>query len=131
MKLTSEYVQVELKNGTVVAGTVVSVAPNMNTTLKDAKMTILNEEPVTLDTVNLRGNTIRYYVLPETIPLDSMITPEKRKLSSVRPPSNPVIARGRGSIRRVTRGRGNFRGATSGRGRGRGYSNTRKAPYSR
>lgn len=123
MKLTSEYVQIELKNGTVVAGTVVSVAPNMNTVLKDAKMTVKNEDPVSMETINLRGNTIRHYILPETLPLDTMIKQDERRLRTDRP-VNPASLntttpiRGRGGF--IARGRGRGRGTFRGRGRGRG-----------
>lgn len=142
MKLTSEYVQIELKNGTVVAGTVTNVTPDMNTVLNDVKMTIKGEEPVTVDTITLRGNTIRYFVLPESLQLDNMISDTNRKPRTHHPPPpkrgrggfrgqrgstlrggsrggfNSI--RGRGNAR--GRGRGGFRGGMRGSSRGRGSS---------
>lgn len=128
MKLASEYVQIELKNGTVVAGTVVSVAPNMNTVLKDAKMTVPHEEPASMDTITLRGSTIRHYILPETLPLDTMIKPETRRAQHTRP-APASTTRGRGStLARGRGGRGAARGPLRGsRGRGRGAR--RGTPY--
>lgn len=134
MKLASEYVQIELKDGTVVAGTVLSVTPNMNTVLKDVRMTVKNEDPVSMDTITLRGSSIRYYVLPDTVNLDSMIIDDARRPSTVRPPP-PKRGRGgllqRGAGRGSPRGRGPLRGALGGPGfsrggtRGRGLSRGR------
>lgn len=118
MKLASEYVQIELKNGTVVAGTVVSVTPDMNTVLNDVKMTMKGEEPVTVDTITLRGSTIRYFVLPESLQLDNMISDTSRKPRIHQP---PAVKQGRGGFRGQRGGvsRGGFRGgANSIRGRG-------------
>jgi small nuclear ribonucleoprotein D1 len=68
--LTNERVRVELKNGTVVQGTLVNVTPAMNMTLKRASMTLKHREPVSLDFVNVRGSTVRGIVLPDTLKLD-------------------------------------------------------------
>lgn len=108
MKLNSETVTVELKNGTVIQGTVTGVDHNMNTTLKAVKMTPRGKNPVTLDTMSLRGSTIRYVILPESLNIDSLLVDD-----SIRP---------RGSIaKEVTKGRGRGRGrGRAGGGRGRG-----------
>lgn len=60
MKLTHETVTVELKNGTIVNGTIIGVDVAMNTHLKSVKLTVKNREPVQLDTLSIRGNNIRY-----------------------------------------------------------------------
>lgn len=111
MKLTSEYVTIELKTGSVCSGTVMSVSPNMNTVLKDVKMSTPGEEVMTMDTINIRGNAIRYVQLPDSLPLDNLISLEDRKPSSKRP-VHPETSRKRGS--QSERGRGGIRG----RGRG-------------
>lgn len=38
---------------------------SMNTHLKAVKMTLKNREPVQLETLSIRGNNIRYFILPD------------------------------------------------------------------
>ena len=76
MKLSHETVTIELKNGTQVHGTITGVDVAMNTHLKTVKMTLKNRDPVQLDTLSIRGNNIRYYILPETLPLVSAMNKE-------------------------------------------------------
>ena len=45
----------------------------MNTHLKSVKLTLKGREPLALDTLSLRGNNIRYYILPESVPLDTLL----------------------------------------------------------
>lgn len=134
MKLNNETVTVELKNGSLVHGTItgahylhlfimglpteplacLGVDMQMNTHLKTVKMTTRNREPQTLDTLSIRGNNIRYFTLPDALPLDTLLVddapkPKGRKKEDTR-------GRGRGA-RGIDRGRG--RGGGRGRGRGR------------
>ena len=109
MKLANETVVVELKNGTVVQGTIIGVDVVMNTHLKNVRMTVKGRAPISMDHLTCRGNNIRYYILPDSAPLDTLLiddTPKNR-------PTKPKIASGRG------RGRG-VGGPRGGRGRGRG-----------
>ncbi len=46
---------------------------SMNTHLKSVKMTIKDRPPISLDTLSVRGNNIRYFILPENIPLDTLL----------------------------------------------------------
>ena len=79
MKLSNETVTIELKNGTVVHGTVAGVDVSMNTHLKQVKMTLKGKTPVALDTLSIRGSNIRYYILPETLPLENLLIDEGPK----------------------------------------------------
>jgi len=40
----------------------------MNTALRTVKMTPKGGSPVSLDTMNIRGSTIRYFILPDSPP---------------------------------------------------------------
>jgi len=147
MKLSNETVTIELKNGTVVHGTITGKDPvpshpppsharafnladrftlartgvdqSMNTHLKSVKMTVRNREPQTLDALSIRGNNVRYFILPDSLPLDTLLVddgPKPKKNAKI--PSN----RGRGAARGggMDRGRGGGRGRGGPRGRGRG-----------
>ena len=52
---------------------------SMNTHLKSVKMTVKGKEPLTLDTLSLRGNNIRYFILPENLPLDTLLVDDTPK----------------------------------------------------
>ena len=79
MKLNNETVSVELKNGTVVHGTITGVDMSMNTHLKTVKMTVKNKDPVSLDTLSVRGNNIRCVILPDSLPLDTLLIDDSPK----------------------------------------------------
>lgn len=55
---------------------------SMNTHLKAVKMTIKGRDPITLDTLSLRGNNIRYFILPENIPLDTLLVDDGPKVKA-------------------------------------------------
>jgi len=110
MRLTNETVTIELKNGTIVHGTVAGVDMSMNTHLKSVKMTLKNKNPVHLDSLSIRGNNVRYFILPESLNLDALLVDTAKK-------QKPAAAgRGRARGRGGPRGRG--RGGPRGRGRG-------------
>lgn len=89
----------------------------MNTHLKTVKMTTRNRDPTSLDSLSIRGNNIRYFMLPDALPLDTLLVddapkPKGRKKEDVR-------GRGRGARGGPgDRGRGRGRGRGGGRGRG-------------
>jgi small nuclear ribonucleoprotein D1 len=112
MKLSHETVTMELKNGTQVHGTITGVDVAMNTHLKAVKVTVKNRNPVNLDTLTVRGNNIRYYILPDSLPLETLLIDDTPKAKAKKKESARGASRGRG------RGRG--RGGPRGRGRGRG-----------
>eukprot|EP01040_Poterioochromonas_malhamensis_P020082 gene20082-23903_t len=110
MKLNNETVTIELKNGTVVSGTISGVDVSMNTYLKNAKVTLKGKNPVHHDFLSIRGNNIRYYILPDSLNLDTLLVDDTPKHAISRVPLKSSTA-GRGG--RGGRGRG-------GRGGGRG-----------
>ncbi|KAH8910467.1 Sm-like ribonucleoprotein [Coniochaeta sp. PMI_546] len=118
MKCANETVTIELKNGTIVHGTISSVSPQMNTALRNVKMTPKGQDTVILDTMNIRGSTIRYYILPDSLPLDTLLVDDapKPKNKARKEVDRGARAGGRGG----GRGRGGPRGRGRGFGRGRG-----------
>ncbi|KAA6413387.1 MAG: small nuclear ribonucleo Sm D1 [Lasallia pustulata] len=79
MKCMNETVTIELKNGTILHGTITTVSPQMNTALRAVKMTPRGRDPISLDTINIRGSTIRYYILPDSLPLDTLLIDDAPK----------------------------------------------------
>lgn len=79
MKLISECVTIELKNGTVVTGNITAVDISMNTHLKNVKMTIKGNEPISLDNLTIRGNNIRYFFLPDELNIDQYLVDDSTK----------------------------------------------------
>lgn len=71
-------------------------------------MTIRNRDPISLDFINLRGNNIRYFILPDSLPLDTLLIDDAPK------------PKGRNRQERTDRGRGGGRGRVRARGR-RGF----------
>jgi len=92
----------------------------MNTFLKTVKMTTRNKDPVSLDTLSIRGNNIRYFILPDALPLDTLLVDDAPKPKGRK--KEDAKARGRGGRGGgLDRGRGRGRGGGGGRPRGRGF----------
>jgi small nuclear ribonucleoprotein D1 len=89
MRMKNETVTIELKNGTSIVGTIVGIIPvnlkikavdmRMNTHLKNVKMTVKNKNPISLDNFSIRGNNIRYFILPESLPVDTLLVDDGPK----------------------------------------------------
>ena len=61
---------------------------SMNTHLKSVKMTIKGKDPIALDSLSLRGNNIRYYILPENLPLDTLLVDDTPKAKAKKKEGN-------------------------------------------
>lgn len=126
MKLAGETVTLELKNGSVVRGTIAGVDISMNTHLKNVKLTLKNKNPTALDSLSIRGNTVRYFLLPDSLNLDALLVDDTKKKVAAPTRGGRGGARGgrggRGGGMRGGRGgsRGGGMGDRGGRGGGRG-----------
>ena len=109
MKLANEKVQIELKNGTVVYGTIAGVDVAMNTHLKTVKLVPKGRNPINVDQMSIRGNNIRYYILPDSLNLDTLLVDLDQPKNKPKRPERPA-GRGRGGGRAGGRGRGRGRG---------------------
>lgn len=52
---------------------------SMNTHMKAVKLTQKGREPAALDTLSIRGNNIRYFILPDSLPLDTLLVDDAPK----------------------------------------------------
>lgn len=53
---------------------------SMNTHLKAVKLTVKGREAVALDHLTIRGNNIRYFLLPESLPLETLLVDDAPKV---------------------------------------------------
>merc|ERR1712159_318130 len=102
-KLSNESVTIELKNGTTAHGTIMGVDVSMNTHLKQVKLTLKGKNPVAVEHLSVRGNTIRYYILPDSLNLDTLLVDDTPTQGKPRAKAAALAGRGRG------RGRGRAR----------------------
>lgn len=131
MKLTNETVTLSLKNGSTVTGTITAVDMQMNTHLKHVKLQSARDSTgqqpdiLSLDTMSVRGSTIRYFELPDSLPLDTLLIDDAPKTRKKAGGGEVGVRGGRGG-RGGGRGAG-MRGGAGGRGgiRGRGRGATR------
>ena len=95
----------------------------MNTALRTVKMTLRGRDSISLDSINIRGSTIRYYILPDSLPLDTLLIDDapKPKNKARKEAADTRGGRGgRGGLRGRGRGGGGGGGFRGGRGRGGG-----------
>lgn len=80
-------------------------------------MTVKSKDPVSLESLSIRGSTIRYFLLPDSLPLDTLLIDDSKKVRRRRADGGGVSmgSRGRGG----RGGRGGPRGGRGGGGRGR------------
>lgn len=120
MKLSHETVTIELKNGSTAHGTIAGVDVCMNTHLKSVKMTpYRGATPVQLEQLTIRGNNIRYIILPDALALDTLLLEDAPKQAKTKKRETaPPTRGGRGG--RSRGGRLGSRGGRGGGGGGRG-----------
>jgi small nuclear ribonucleoprotein D1 len=51
----------------------------MNTHLKAVKMTVRNQQPILYETLSIRGNNIRYFILPDSLTLETLLVDDAPK----------------------------------------------------
>merc|ERR1719235_463735 len=99
MKLTHETVQVELKSGIVIQGTLTGVDVGMNTHFTAAKIAPKEGNPVNINQISVRGSHIRYFILPDSLNLDTLLlgldTPKQRPKKE---PRCRVSGRSKGAV---------------------------------
>ena len=93
-----------LRSNKIVLFNTVDVA--MNTHLKAVKMTVGGSAPVALDALSVRGNNIRYVILPDALPLETLLIDDTPKARAKKREQLAV----RGGAGRGQRGRGRGRG---------------------
>ncbi|KAI3644094.1 hypothetical protein MP228_010258 [Amoeboaphelidium protococcarum] len=127
MKLQGETVTVELKDGSSVTGVIQNVDMQMNTHLKNVKLTPSKKmlktatlppsakagDVVPLEQMSVRGNNVRYVLLPDGLPLDSFLIDDRPKIKG-------RLADGADSSKPRKSARTGAQGASSSRGRSRG-----------
>jgi small nuclear ribonucleoprotein D1 len=113
MKLTNEHVAVELKDGSVVSGTVTGVDNAMNVHLKGVRITLSpsrKRRPPTansgdtsglLENYSLRGANILMIVLPDNLPLEHYLVDDAPRANRPQGEAVPTtIHRTRGGVKR-------------------------------
>lgn len=79
----------------------VGVDVAMNTHLKAVKMTVKNRDAVQLDSLSIRGNNIRYYILPDSLPLETLLiddTPKSKAKKKQEAKGNFILNEKKNSI---------------------------------
>ena len=61
----------------------------MNTHLKAVKLIPKGRNPITLDSLSVRGNNIRYYILPDSLNLDTLLVDIDKPKQRPTKPSRP------------------------------------------
>ena len=73
---------------------------SMNTHLKAVKLTVKGREAVALDHLTIRGNNIRYFLLPESLPLETLLVDDAPKVRNKKQARGDQGGRGPGGDRK-------------------------------
>ncbi|KAK9883547.1 hypothetical protein WA026_001726 [Henosepilachna vigintioctopunctata] len=112
MKLSNEFLSMKLKKGSIIHGAKTGVDVAMNAHLKAVNAIVENRKPVNLDTLTVRRINIKYYILSDSLPLETLLMNYTPKAKAKKSDTARSASRGRG--------RGKEHGGPRGRGRGRG-----------
>ncbi|KAG0603944.1 hypothetical protein M758_10G132500 [Ceratodon purpureus] len=63
----------------------------MNTHLKTVKLTLKGKVPVALDHLSIRGNNIRYYILPDSLNLDTLLVDDAPRVKAKKPVAGKFV----------------------------------------
>ncbi|MFS7975875.1 putative like-Sm (LSM) domain containing protein, LSm4/SmD1/SmD3 [Helianthus anomalus] len=77
--------QISCHRLTIFCGHATGVDISMNTHLKTVKLTLKGKNPVTLDHLSVRGNNIRYYILPDSLNLETLLVEETPRVKPKKP----------------------------------------------
>lgn len=89
-KLHNFQFSIEGRDDCALCGAGVDIA--MNTHLKAVKLIVKGKNPVSMDHLSVRGNNIRYYILPESLNLDTLLVDiDQPKQRPSRPPRPGTI----------------------------------------
>ncbi len=59
-------------------------------TIKGINLYDLDKNPIQLDQLTVRGSSVRYVILPETLQLDALLVEEENKVKKSKAPTNKV-----------------------------------------
>jgi hypothetical protein len=70
----------------------VGVDISMNTHLKTVKLTLKGKNHVTLDHISVRGNNIRYYILPDSLNLETLLVEDTPRVKAKKPTTGMILS---------------------------------------
>merc|ERR1712048_1419213 len=73
MKLKESSLQIELKNGFIIQGSVILIDNLMNIFLSGVRIVSSSKKFTTCDNISIRGSQIRYIIFQDTMNLDSLL----------------------------------------------------------
>ena len=70
----------------------VGVDISMNTHLKTVKLTLKGKNHVSLDHISVRGNNIRYYILPDSLNLETLLVEDTPRVKAKKPTTGMLFS---------------------------------------
>ena len=72
----------------------------MNIHMRSVKVTLKGKNPVPMDHLTVRGSTIRYVILPDHVPLETLLVDDGPRPKAPRPAGTAKPGKGKGKGRR-------------------------------